>query len=308
MKRILKSALYRIPHVKNLNDKNDSLKEELTQFKNNLFKLPGHYYSPVTSKDELRQREKQIWTEPEKFLSGIDLNENRQLEFLEEFATFYKDLEYTDEPKDGLRYYYNNNMYSYTDAIFLYGMIRSTKPKRIIEVGSGFSSAVMLDTNNAFFDNSIDLTFVEPYPDRLNSILKENEQINLIEKFVQDVDLETFRKLEAGDILFIDSTHVSKTGSDVNFLFFNILPNLKKGVRVHIHDIFFPFEYPKSWAIEQGRSWNEDYLLRAFLTFNDKFKIVAFSTYLTIFHREWFEKNMPLCLKNTGGNIWLEVQ
>jgi len=93
-------------------------------------------------------------------------------------------------------------------------------------------------------------------------------------------------------------------GSDVNYIFFEILPLLRPGVFIHFHDVFWPFEYPESW-IEEGRQWHEVYLLRAFLEFNRDFEIVVFNTFLETFHSDWFEKYMPLCLKNRGGSIWL---
>ena len=99
---------------------------------------------------------------------------------------------------------------------------------------------------------------------------------NLRQQTLQSVGVEVFEELGRGDILFIDSTHVSKLGSDVNYLFFEILPRLRSGVRVHIHDVFFPFEYPPKW-IAKGIAWNENYLLRGFLQYNDKFRIVLFN-------------------------------
>ena len=113
-----------------------------------------------------------------------------------------------------------------------------------------------------------------------------------------------FAQLQENDILFIDSTHVSKLNSDVNRIIFNILPALKKGVLIHFHDIFWPFEYPKTW-VKEGRAWNEAYLLRAFLEYNTDFEILFFSHYTHLFNREWIAANMPLFLNNLGGNIWL---
>jgi len=107
-----------------------------------------------------------------------------------------------------------------------------------------------------------------------------------------------------GDILFVDSTHVSKLGSDVNWIFFEILPRLRSGVLVHIHDVFYPFEYPEPWSLE-GRSWNEVYILRAFLEYNNQFKILLFPSYAQIFYEQWFRENMPLVLENRGGCMWL---
>ena len=110
--------------------------------------------------------------------------------------------------------------------------------------------------------------------------------------------------LEKNDILFIDSTHVSKAGSDVNYILFEILPTLKEGVIIHFHDVFYPFEYPQGW-IEKGFAWNEDYLLRAFLMYNSNFELLFFNTYMEQFHKTWIAKNMPDILKNMGGGLWL---
>ena len=121
---------------------------------------------------------------------------------------------------------------------------------------------------------------------------------------MQSVALENFKKLKANDILFIDSSHVSKTGSDVNYELFEILPNLASGVLIHIHDMFFPFEYPKEWVYE-GRNWNELYMLRAFLNYNQDFDILLFSHYMHEKHEKAFE-NMPLTYENTGWNLWLQ--
>ena len=194
----------------------------------------------------------------------------------------------------------------YSDAIMLYCMIRLLKPRRIIEVGSGFSSCVTLDTNELFFENSITTTFIEPYPQLLLSLVKETDKSNvtIIAERLQDVDLEQFDALQRNDILFIDSTHVSKINSDVNRIFFDILPRLSEGVHVHLHDIFFPFEYPKEWIYE-GRAWNEAYLLRALLQYNSAFRVVLMNTFMEHVHESFFAKKMPLCLKNTGGSIWI---
>jgi hypothetical protein len=123
---------------------------------------------------------------------------------------------------------------------------------------------------------------------------------------LQEVDATVFKDLSEDDFLFVDSSHVSKTGSDVNRLFFDILPNLRRGVVVHFHDIFHPFEYPEEWVFDQKRSWNELYMLRSFLSFNESFEIVMFNTFMEHFHEGWFRKNMPRCLENRGGSIWIK--
>lgn len=186
-------------------------------------------------------------------------------------------------------------------------MIRHINPKKIIEVGSGYSSCVILDTNELFLDKTIYCTFIEPYPELLKSLIIECDTKNneIIQKNLQDVEINRFSDLSAGDILFIDSTNVSKINSDVNYIFFKILPCLKSGVYFHFHDIFYPFEYPKEWIYE-GRAWNETYLLKAFLQYNNAFKILFFNTYLEYFYKDKFIDEMSLCMKNTRGSIWIK--
>lgn len=279
--------------------------KQLAAAKNCLFP-PGHFYSPVPDIAEMEKDVARIFSEPARDLPGIDLHAAEQLARIARFKNYYPDIPWTDVRQDGLRYCFNNPAYSYTDAIFLYSMIREVQPKRIIEVGSGHSSCVTLDTNEIFFGGTIGCTFIEPYPKLLTSLIKpqDREQIEIIGSRVQDVPLDRFAVLEEDDILFIDSTHVSKTGSDVNYIIFEILPRLAKGVWIHFHDIFYPFEYPKKWVME-GRAWNECYILRAFLQHNDQFSIELFSHYLVAFHRQDLVDALPLCAGNFGGNIWL---
>jgi predicted O-methyltransferase YrrM len=271
------------------------------------FSPPGHFYSPIPDLGLINERRKTLFDNTRREIPGIDVNEARQLDLLEKFAQFYPDIPFSKTPSDGLRYYYGNNFFSYGDAIALYCMIRHLKPKRIIEAGSGFSSAVMLDTNDRFFDSSIMLTFIEPYPERLLSLMRVNDKKNcrIITERVQDVPITELTSLDAGDILFIDSTHVVKIGSDVVHLVTEVLPRLKEGVIVHFHDIFWPFEYPEAWLLE-GRAWNEDYLLKAFLQFNSMFRIKFFNNYIGLFHPESLKQHLPLFMKDYGCSLWLE--
>ena len=270
------------------------------------FAPPGHFYSPIPDLEVIRHDEQRVFGTVPRSVPGIDLREDEQLALLKQFVPFYKELPFADEAKAGLRFRYDNPAYSYSDAILLYCMMRHVRPRRIIEVGSGFSSCVMLDTNELFLDNAIAMTFIEPFPELLLSLVKpaDAERIGVIPSRLQDVGLETFDALEANDILFVDSTHVSKVGSDVNRILLEILPRLKPGVHVHFHDIFFPFEYPAEWVFE-GRAWNEAYMLRAFLAFNAGFSIVLMNTFMEYFHPEFFHQHLPLCMKNTGGSIWI---
>jgi len=268
----------------------------------------GHYYSPVFSIEDVKNRQESIWKDVNKDgISCINLRTSEQKELVLKLTTFYQEMPFQAERSERLRYEFKNGYFSYSDGILLYAMIRHFQPKKIIEIGSGHSSALMLDTNELFFKNAIDLTFIEPYPaERLNWLMnaEDKKRFTVIQDFVQAVSLDVFTQLEAGDILFIDSTHVSKTGSDVNYILFDVLPVLQAGVIIHFHDVFYPFEYPKDWVFH-GYNWNEDYLLRAFLMCNTAYDIVLFPDYLHLHHKEVFDL-MPLCRLHTGGSFWIQ--
>ncbi len=304
-KKLLKS-INKLPYIRGLNNRINQLTQQVNQFDKNSCFPAGHYLSPIISVETIKENESSIWPNKEDgAISGIDLRIAEQRELMGELSVYYREIPFQIEKQSNLRYYFNNDWYSYTDAIILYSLIRHLKPKRIVEIGSGFSSAVMLDTNDLFFKKEIQLTFIEPYPERLISLLSATDKrsVNIVEALVQDVPLATYETLEAGDILFVDSSHIVKTGSDVNHILFEILPLLKPGVYIHFHDIFHPFEYPKEW-VYGGRNWNEDYFLKAFLMYNMTFEICLFSDYLHKYQHDVF-KEMPLSYKNFGGNLWV---
>lgn len=279
-----------------------NIKQKIRLLKWRINIYPGHYYSPIPSVRGLIGR-REIFKRDIKEVPGIELRYTQQMELCESFKKYYeKGTPFLE--RGGLRYHFENNMYSYADALFYYFMLLHVKPKRVIEAGSGFTSALLLDVNEKYFDSSIECTFIEPYSKRLRSILRTSDRPCIIEKNLQDIELEFFESLEPGDILFIDSTHIVKTGSDVNYIFAQILPSLKEGIYIHFHDVFYPFEYPEDWILT-GRAWNEDYMLRSFLQYNDSFQIELWNNYLITQNREWFAQYMPLCLKNTGGSIWI---
>ena len=267
------------------------------------FVPPGHYYSPIPSDEEI-----ELWSKNPRSASelGLDRRVPQQESLATSLAKFYPEIPFKDQADGDLRYYYQNTFFSYSDAIFLHLLIRHLEPRRIIEVGSGFSSAVMLDTVGRFLKGNSQLSFVEPYPERLQSLLRPDDtnRCTVIQKRVQDVGVTPFLALEANDILFIDSTHITKVGSDVNFLLFEVLPHLKPGVWVHIHDIFPNFDYPVA-TVRDGIAWNEAYIVRAFLTFNSDFEIALHVPHFVENHREWLKNNMPDCLKSSGGSLWL---
>jgi hypothetical protein len=167
------------------------------------------------------------------------------------------------------------------DAEILYSLVRHLRPARIIEIGSGITTLLSAAAirKNQQEDPSYDCSFtcIEPYPVRLDmQALPSNFKV--IPTRAQAVSPDLFQELEAGDILFIDSSHVCRTGSDVNFELLEIVPALNPGVWIHFHDIFLPWEYPRSWVLGARRFLNEQYLLQAFLSFNPKFE-VAWGSY-----------------------------
>ena len=318
--KILKRAVRQLPGVRSIVHERDLLNTKVSNLEKTLlvwkkgFVPPGHYYSPIPDLDEVRSRHAQIFGNPINEISGIGLNTSQQLELLEVFAGYYRDIPFPEDPSSQFRYHLNNDFYAYSDGICLYSMLRHLKPRRFIEVGSGYSSAAALDTRDRFLDREVEFTFIEPHSERLENLLrgddKTTKNLKIIRCVVQDIALEEFSLLKAGDILFIDSTHVSRVGSDVNYLFFKVLPALNPGVFIHIHDVFFPFEYPEKWIYAE-RAWNECYVLRAFLQYNRDFEIVFFNSYLQHAYRELFAEKMPLCLKRPHseltipGSIWL---
>ncbi len=286
----------------------NALREEFERYRAANVEPPyypaGHFYSPLPSRAEVAEAFARGGFGPP--FPGIDLNEEQQFARLERFAQWYADQPFSDDPTPRGRFYLNNPSYGHYDAIMLYGMMREAQPRRIIEVGSGFSSAAMLDVNEQRLDNRIEFTFIDPEMKRLRDLLRGDEamRLNLIEKRVQEVPLDIFATLQENDILFIDSSHVSKIGSDVNRIYFDILPVLAPGVLIHIHDVAGNLEYPKDW-FEDGRAWNEQYLLRAFLMYNTAYRIELFTAWLSDRKHDFLRQKMPSCARGGGGQMWL---
>lgn len=252
------------------------------------FVPPGHFYSPINSEADIDRA--LAWKAD---LPGIDLVEEAQL------ATFRELMPLLDGVPER-RYRAGNGMYDAADASIYQAFVRRYQPKRVLEVGSGFSTAKLLDTAQTVLPK-LRVTCVEPYPDRLLALLLPEDDVELIRSPVQDVPLDLFTSLEPSDILFIDSTHVAKAGSDVVWLYLHVLPRLQPGVLVHIHDIFWPFEYPAAW-LRAGRSWNEDYFLQAFLCQNNSWRIELFSSWLWEKHSDLVPESIR---SGKPGSIWL---
>lgn len=271
--------------------------------------LPGHYYSPIVNPSTIAEYvEKQYLQEPSD-IYGIHFDEDAMVRFWEEHSEFIKCTPFNEHDDGKNRYYYDNDQFPYSDATMLRAMIAHYRPKNIIEIGSGFSSACMLDAAEHIGLDDFALTCIDPDADRLRSRLREEDRcrVDIIEGLIQDMPVSIFSKLNENDILFIDSTHVLKTASDVHYELFSILPSLNKGVLVHFHDIQYPFEYPREWLFENNRSWNEIYALRAFLMYNSAFEVVFWNGLFAHQQRELVHKTSPLFLKNPGGSIWLRA-
>lgn len=267
----------------------------------------GHFYSPLPDYEDVEERQAILFEREIDVIESVDLNTPKQLDLVRKLAALCGDFCWQKRKKTEHRFYLENNWFGEGDALSLYFMMRHFRPKRIIEIGSGYSSALMLDVNEHFLDHSISFSFIEPFPEnRLNGLLRmqDHESCKIKRARVQDLPLSLFLELEANDILFVDSSHVSKIGSDVNYIVFDILPRLPRGVIVHFHDIIWPFEYPKQWIME-GRAWNEAYLLRAFLQYNREFEILLFNSYLGYRHASTMEELVPLFMENSGGSLWM---
>ena len=268
----------------------------------------GHFYSPIVAADELRTQQARVWPANPKIL-GIDFNDAHHEQVLREyFPAFYPDFAY---PRHGdgspLTFYQENDHFSWLDCRALFVLLRAWRPRRFVEVGSGFSTLLVADVNRRFLGGSMNIACIEPYP---WPVLHE-AALGLDRLFpskVQDVCFEPFDALEAGDVLFIDSSHVAKTGSDVNHLCFEVLPRLRAGVRIHFHDIFLPEDYPKRWALDENRSWNEQYVVRALLMYSTRFRVLFGSAYAFAAHADLLRDALrnPDGAYYGGGSLWIE--
>lgn len=276
-----------------------------------LWQEPGHFYSPIPDLDDVARHADKIYPTQETALRvpGVDLRLEAQHELLDRLEPLLDGVDFpaTREAaaSRGRRYFTDNDSYGSGDGIFLTLLLRYLTPDRLIELGSGYSTACTLDARDEWLPK-LDVTLIEPYPDTLGTVMRTADwsSVRHLKVGTQDADLATFEELGAGDILFIDSTHVAKTGSDVTWIFGEVLPRLAPGVWIHIHDIFPRFEYPPAW-VEQGRGWTEAYLLRAFLAFNSEFQIELWPNLLRALEPDQMLARFPQLLNNGGGAIWL---
>lgn len=251
---------------------------------------PGHFYSPVPSRLDI-ERAMTRRREPR----GVDFDFQAQRRLAREL-----DL---SVPPSG-RWQPDNPMFGPADASVLVALLSRNRPGRFIEVGSGHSTALVLDVADLELPE-LDVLCVEPYADRLRSLFLagDSDRVRLIEQDVQSIEPETLAaEVRPGDFFFIDSTHVAKPGSDVIHLFLHTLPLLPVGTIVHVHDIFWPFEYPDGWLAE-GRGWTEIYMLHALLAHNSDWKVLLFNDWLWTSAPELVP---PETVRDRPGSIWLE--
>ncbi|MBS3914995.1 MAG: class I SAM-dependent methyltransferase [Bacteroidetes bacterium] len=269
-----------------------------------VYPIMDHYYDPTFNYN------KQIknWETPRN-ITGFDLNLEAQLQLIQSFQFGEELLEipvnrvYTND------YFYSNSSFEAGDAEFLYSLIRSKKPKIIIEIGSGNSTLIAqkaIQKNIA--QNPEDITrqiCIEPYP---NYWLPEVKSIELIKERVECIPKETFLQLNENDILFIDSSHMVRPEGDVLFELMEILPLLKKGVFIHIHDIFTPYFFPKDWINKGDYFWNEQFILESILCNSDKYAVVGALYYLRMNKMEHISKAFPMLakIKNNPGSFWIQ--
>ena len=272
----------------------------------------GHFYSPIVDTDDIEHRADTVWLS-RNGLAGIDFNRAQHLEILASwFPEFIADFDYPEsgDAENPSGFFCLNDQFSWLDARALYVFLRKMRPARVVEIGSGFSSLLIADVIRRFFYvNECEFVCIEPYP---RAFLTRGVPgiSRLVQQRVESVDLAEFTRLDRGDIMFIDSSHIAKTGSDVLFLFFNVLPVLKPGVVIHVHDVFLPNDYPREWVIDQNRSWNEQYLLQALLMYSTRFKVLFGCAYAAHVHGPAVVAALARDDGHgmSGGSFWIEVQ
>lgn len=261
--------------------------------------LKGHYHSPYPNLDDIKnnylEEKLEFLTEP----LGMDMNSFNEV--LLALSKVKELIIFSEEQNEEVFYYHNNFFFRHADAWIYAAIILNFKPNRIIEVGSGFSTALAMDINKKHFNEKINILSIDPNIERLYNLMENKIAPLKIENLsILDIPLEHFKSLKKNDILFIDSSHVLKQNSDVNYILFQILPILNSGVIIHFHDVFL-FNYPKQWFI-QGRSWNESYALRAFLSYNNAFRILFLNKFVTQYMTERCMDLFPELLDGHGGS------
>lgn len=261
------------------------------------------YYEPIISPKQLKYP-----LGNDRKIGGIDFQPEIQLEWLRKFE-YSTELLYLEKLEMGqnIKYSFKNSTFGPGDAEYLYSLVRYIKPKRIIEIGSGESTkvSVLASRKNREEGYPCEIFCIEPYEDLW---LEQIQDITIIRKCVEDIEISFFERLEENDILFIDSSHVIRPQGDILYEYQNIIPVLSAGVYIHVHDIFTPKDYPANWLFDEVYFWNEQYFVEAFLAYNDSVKIIGALNYLCHNYREELGKAFPI-FKNRAdaepGSLWL---
>ncbi len=270
--------------------------------------ITDHFYQPIPNRQEIM-----TYAGKERPLSSIEWHLDKQTELVKYLLEKYA-LEFNNkEIFSAFGYSEDSSGLISGDAEVLYAMVREKKPSRIIEIGSGGSTKIIAAALRMnFIENSqkSQLISIEPYPqDFLKdfaNVSKDFLEFSLLTQKVEAVDLSVFESLQTNDILFVDSSHVFKSGSDVEFEFLQVYPRLKTGVLVHIHDIFFPYDYPIEWNLKESRYWNEQYFLETFLQFNKKFEILASLSMVSSYNNSVFLDNINAYNEaRLPGSFWM---
>jgi Methyltransferase domain len=264
------------------------------------------YYSPIP---DLSRLPEDVWVRRSR-LGGVDVSVDSAIEFVErELAPFIAELDVpAQDPGIPGEFFLNNTGFETVDAELLYAFVRAMRPARVVELGSGYTTLLI---NLACRRNSDDGAQTvheafDPYPRPhiLGDELPAPSKLTPIS--ATDVTLDVFSGLQAGDILFVDTTHTVKLASDVNFVILDVLPVLAPGVIVHFHDIFLPWEYPRQWFEQMGWYWAEQYLLQAFLAFNTTFEILVPAHALAREQPEWLAAAVPSFTPRAApGSMWI---
>lgn len=264
----------------------------------------ANYYSPIPDLDALPER---IWTQPDA-MPGLDCNLDAQVAFLDrELGPFVREFDGpADPPGNAEGYHLRNEFFNEMDAEILYAMIRRLAPKRVVEIGSGYSTLVIAGAarRNREEGNTLRHQVCDPYPSPVLGPVRE--QIELHPISATEIAAQRVAELEAGDVLFIDSTHTVKPAGDVVHLLLGVLPMVASGLAIHLHDIFRPFEYPRQQFEYYGSYWQEHHLVQAFLAFNGEFEIVCANQALAKLRYEQVRKLIQsLTATSNPSSLWL---
>lgn len=268
---------------------------------------PGHFYSPLPDTRELASRHDALWPGTPRAMPGVDLREDAQLDFARRVLAAQERMPFADRAKDPSTYFIENDQFPPADAWTLEGVLRHLRPRRMIEIGSGNSTRVSARVSREHLGGAMDLTCIEPYP--APGLADIDGVTRLRVERVELTPPAVFEALGPGDVLFIDTSHVAKTGSDVVWIYQEVVPRVPAGVWVHVHDMFLPWDYPPHWVLD-GWGWNEQYLVRAFLAFNAAFRIEFAVAWMLSHHPAEMRRALP-GLQNpayaarNGASLWI---